>query len=95
MGETKETAVGFNGTVWDTVLVFTDEKSFRQALSGNPNILPIIGDTDEDRKKYPGVYIAGIKANLQVGPTKEQHTMLAIATILNSIALILHMLLNH
>lgn len=67
MEETKETVVGFNGTVWDTVLVFLDEKSFRQALSGNPNILPIIGDTDADRKNFPNVYIAGIKANLQRG----------------------------
>lgn len=60
-----EMAVGFSGKVWDTVLVFQTEEAFRKALSGNPNMTPIIGDTDADRNNFPNVYIAGIKANSQ------------------------------
>lgn len=64
--EQRELTVGFSGMVWDTVLVFQTEEAFRKALSGNPNMIPIIGDTDADRNNFPNVYIAGIRAGSEL-----------------------------
>lgn len=57
---------GFSGSAYNQVIVFQEEEHFITALETNPLMEPIIGATPDDRTNYPGVFIAGIRANSQM-----------------------------
>ena len=54
---------GFAGSAYNQIIVFKDGDMFRQILDANPNMVAIVGASEETIRNFPGVYIAGIKAN--------------------------------
>lgn len=54
---------GFAGSAYNQIIVFKDGDAFRQILDANPNMVAIIGASEETIRNFPGVYIAGIKAD--------------------------------
>ena len=56
---------GFPGVAYNQVIVFQSAEMLRVALEANPHMESIIGAGQEMDKDFPGVYMAGIKANSQ------------------------------
>ena len=55
---------GFSGLAYNQVIVFQSAEMLQKVLESNPNMEPIIGTGQGMETDFPGVYIAGIRANL-------------------------------
>ncbi|MBE6943832.1 MAG: hypothetical protein E7453_06180 [Ruminococcaceae bacterium] len=64
--ETKAKAIGFCGAAYNQIIVFQREYDFILALSANPHMEAIIGESEEEKRDFPGVYIAGIKREVKI-----------------------------
>lgn len=47
------------------VIVFTSEGDFKEIIAANQHMTAIMGADDYTKRNFPGVFIAGIKANSQ------------------------------
>lgn len=54
---------GFSGSMYNQIIVFQSEEMLRLAVEANPHMEPIIGAGQPEDADFPGIYIAGIKAN--------------------------------
>ena len=54
---------GFAGSEYNQVIVFRNEEAFLEVLAANPHMEAIIGAGPDSKRDFPGVYIAGVKAN--------------------------------
>lgn len=58
-------SIGFLTYGYNQIVVFLDEKDFKEIVAVNPNMTAIIGADDYTKKVFPGLFVAGIKANPQ------------------------------
>lgn len=65
---------GFSGMAYNQVIVFQKEELFQLTLEANPHMVAIIGMSVEDKERFPGVYIAGIKANSQMDKSGDHRS---------------------
>lgn len=63
---------GFSGMAYNQVIVFRNKADFELALRANPCMKPIIGTSADDAINFPGVYIAGIKANSRMDKSVDR-----------------------
>lgn len=54
---------GFRPDRYNQIIVFDNEEDFNEIVAANPHMTAIMGADDHTRKNYPGVFIAGVKAN--------------------------------
>ena len=54
---------GFAGRKYNQLIVFRNEEAFLEVLAANPHMEAIIGASPDSKRDFPGVYIAGVKAN--------------------------------
>lgn len=47
----------------DRIIAFETKELLTEALKANPHLVAVFGDTSQDDAAFPGLYIAGIKAN--------------------------------
>ena len=62
-GEKCGYSFGFSPCAYNQIVVFANGNEFEKIIAANPNMTAIIGADDYTRKNFPGVFIAGIKAN--------------------------------
>ena len=55
---------GFSPAQYNQIVVFTDEEDFQKIVAANPDMTAIMGADDHTKRNFPGVFIAGIMANL-------------------------------
>lgn len=53
---------GFSPDGYNQIIVFDREDDFQKIIAANPAMTAIMGADDYTRCEYPGVFIAGIKA---------------------------------
>lgn len=56
---------GFSPMGFSQVIVFTSEGDFKEIIAANQHMTAIMGADDYTKRNFPGVFIAGIKANSQ------------------------------
>ena len=64
---------GFCGWAYNQIIVFQSAETLQAVLDANPTMEPIIGAGQEMDKDFPGVYMAGVKANLQTDSVAVGH----------------------
>lgn len=56
-------SVGFSPAEYNQIILFRDERMFLEALTANQNMEAIFGNLEFHKDSFPGVYVAGVKAN--------------------------------
>lgn len=56
----KGQSYGFCPRRFNQIIVFSDERDFKEIVAANPHMTAIIGADDHTRLEYPGVFIAGV-----------------------------------
>lgn len=57
---------GFSPAGYSQIILFTEESDFREIVAANPNMTAIMGADDHTKNEFPGLFVAGIKANSQM-----------------------------
>ena len=65
---------GFSPVGFNQIIVFSDEQAFKEIVAANPNMTAIMGADDHTRENYPGVFIAGVRAEGDSQPN-DSHPM--------------------
>lgn len=60
---------GFSPAGYNQIILFTEESDFQKIMAANPNMTAIMGADDHTKKDFPGLFVAGIKANSQMDKT--------------------------
>ena len=66
-------AIGFCGAAYSLIIVFQNEIDFKAALSANPLMEAIVGESEDEKSAFPGVYIAGFKSSLHQDRPADSH----------------------
>lgn len=61
---------GFSAVRFNQIIIFDDERDFKAVVAANPYMTAIMGGDDYTRENYPGLYIAGVTANLPLDNTE-------------------------
>ena len=70
---------GFSPSGYNQIIIFlSDGKEFERVLKSNPNMVAILGNDDRTRKEYPGIFIAGIKAEASLQEDSTEGNLSAI-----------------
>ena len=56
-------AMGFRVNQYEQIIVFRDQSLFADCVEANGNMEAVVGADPYTQHNFPGIYIAGIKAN--------------------------------
>lgn len=59
----KVSAIGFATHGYGQIVVFANEGEFNEIVAANPNMTAIVGSDEHTKELFPGVFVAGVKAN--------------------------------
>lgn len=51
---------GFRPNGFNQIIIFNNERDFKEIVAANPHMMTIIGADDHTKREFPGVYIAGV-----------------------------------
>lgn len=51
---------GFRPDGFNQIIIFNNERDFKEIVAANPHMMTIIGADDHTKREFPGVYIAGV-----------------------------------
>lgn len=67
-------SIGIPFWEYSSMILFKDQEKFQLILKANPHMEAIVGGDSETQRNFPGVYLAGIRANSHGDKTAAHHT---------------------
>lgn len=64
---------GFSPAGLNQVILFNDEEEFKEIVAANPDMTVLMGGDGHDRKGFPNVFVAGLKASSQTDKWAVDH----------------------
>lgn len=59
--EVMKVSLSVNVENYERIMIFNNEKDFKEAVKNNDCLVPLVGERPSDREQFPLVFIAGWK----------------------------------